>query len=64
MNPGAGQAVPLLWNVKVQKFRTMYSLYSDGLRGWGYLLNLLCVLTGAATGDTALAVAETSSPAA
>lgn len=59
-DPEAAAASPLLpWNSKVQKFSALYSLYSDGLRGWGYLLNLPCVLTGAATGDAALAYAKT-----
>lgn len=59
VDPEAAAASPLLpWNAKVQKFSAMYSLYSNGLRGWGYLLNLLCVLTGAATGDAALAHAK------
>ena len=58
-DPEAAAASPLLpWNSKVQKFSALYSLYSDGLRGWGYLLNLLCVLTGAATGEAALACAK------
>ena len=58
-DPEAAAASPLLpWNAKVQKFSALYGLYSDGLRGWGYLLNLLCVLTGAATGEAALACAK------
>ena len=58
-DPEAAAASPLLpWDTKVQKFSALYSLYSDGLRGWGYVLNMLCVLTGAATGDAAFACAK------
>ena len=42
------------WSAKVQRLCAMCILFGNGLRGWGYLLNLLCLLTGAATGNTAL----------
>ena len=56
VDPEAAAASPLLpWNTKVKRFIEIYSEYSDGLRGWGYLLNVLCVLTGLATGEIAFA---------